>query len=94
MVVWACNWIIPFWVLLGARPKKTPWILGPVAVVVLVGFWLERTLLIWPSVIKEENVLYLGVIPILVALGFLGAFGLVFLFYTRVFPSLAVEEDS
>ena len=94
MVVWACNWIIPFWVLLGARPKKTPWILGPVAIVVLVGFWLERNLLIWPSVIKEENVLYLGPIPILVALGFLGAFGLVFLFYTRVFPSLAVEEDS
>ena len=94
MVVWACNWIIPFWVLLGARPKKTPWILGPVAVIVLVGFWLERNLLIWPSVIKEENTLYLGVVPILVALGFVGAFGLVFLFYTRVFPSLPSEEES
>ena len=94
MVVWACNWIIPFWVLLGQRPKKTPWILGPVAVIVLLGFWLERNLLIWPSVIKEENTLYLGLIPILIALGFFGAFGLVFLFYTRVFPSLAAEEQA
>ncbi len=94
MVVWACIWIIPFWVLLGARPKKTPWILGPVAVVVLLGFWLERNLLIWPSVIKQENTLYLGPIPILIALGFLGAFGLVFLLYTRVFPSLAIDEDA
>ena len=94
MVVWACIWIIPFWVLLGQRPKKTPWILGPVAGIVLLGFWLERTLLIWPSVIKEENTLYLGPIPILIALGFFGAFGLVFLFYTRVFPSLAAEEQA
>ena len=94
MVVWACIWIIPFWVLLGQRPKKTPWILGPVAGIVLLGFWLERNLLIWPSVIKEENTLYLGPIPILIALGFFGAFGLVFLYYTRVFPSLAAEEQA
>ncbi|MFP6564162.1 MAG: hypothetical protein VCC68_06730 [Myxococcota bacterium] len=94
MVVWACCWLIPFWVLLGEKPKKTPWILGPVAVVVLLGFWLERNLLIWPSVIKQVNTLYLGPIPILIALGFFGAFGLVFLFYTRVFPSFAVEEEN
>lgn len=92
MTTWACLWIIPFWVLLGQRPKKTGWILGPVAAIVLFGFWLERNLLIWPSVIKDDSTSYLGLYQILIALGFFGAFGLVFLFYTRVFPTIAVPK--
>ena len=93
MTTWACLWIIPFWVLLGQRPKKTGWILGPVATIVLFGFWLERNLLIWPSVIKDDSTSYLGLTQILIALGFFGAFGLVFLIYTRVFPTIAVPKQ-
>jgi len=93
MTTWACLWIIPFWVLLGQRPKKTGWILGPVATIVLFGFWLERNLLIWPSVIKDDSTSYLGFTQILIALGFFGAFGLVFLIYTRVFPTIAVPKQ-
>jgi hypothetical protein len=92
MAVWACLWIIPFWVLLGERPKKTPMILGPVAAIMLIGFWIERNLLIWPSVIKDQGFSWLGPLQIAIALGFFGAFGLVYLVYTRVFPSLAVPE--
>ena len=92
MTVWACIWVIPFWVLLGARPKKTSWILGPVAAIVLLGFWLERNLLIWPSVIKDDNTAFIQPVPIAIALGFLGAFALVFLIYTRIFPTLALPE--
>jgi hypothetical protein len=92
MAAWACNWIIPFWVLLGQRPKETPWILGPVAAIMLLGFWLERNVLIWPSVIKSDGWAFLSPIPLLIAAGFLGAFVLVFLAYTRVFPSLAVPQ--
>ncbi|MEE8581904.1 MAG: hypothetical protein V3T33_09975, partial [Myxococcota bacterium] len=94
MVVWACIWIIPFWVLLGEQPKKTPWILGPVAGIVVLGFWLERNLLVWPSVVKGDGLAWLGPIQILIAAGFAGAFTLVFLIYTRVFPSLAVPDRS
>ena len=72
--------------------KKTTWILGPVAAIMLFGFWLERNLLIWPSVIKNDSTSYLGVAQILIALGFFGAYGLVFLFYTRVFPTIAVPK--
>ncbi|MCP4035620.1 MAG: hypothetical protein GY733_01685 [bacterium] len=93
MTTWACLWIIPFWVLLGQRPKKTRWILGPVAAIILFGFWLERNLLVWPSVIKNDSTSYLGLYQILIALGFAGAFGLVFLFYTHVFPTIAVERE-
>ena len=94
MVTWACCWIIPFWVLLGERPKKTPGILGPVAAIVLLGFWLERNLLIWPSVVKGDGWAWLGAIQVLVAAGFAGAFVLVYLVYTRVFPGLAVPTRS
>lgn len=93
MAVWACCWIVPFWVLLGQYPKKNPYILGTVATIVLIGLWLERNLLVWPSVIKEGGFVWFGSLQLLIALGFLGAFSLVFLLYTRVFPSLALPES-
>ncbi|MFT5444716.1 MAG: hypothetical protein ACI8W3_003773 [Myxococcota bacterium] len=94
MATWACLWIIPFWVLLGQAAKKSKWVLGPVSCIVLFGFWLERNLLIWPSVIKDDSMSYLGLYQVLIALGFFGAFGLVFLVYTRVFPTISIPKKS
>ena len=92
MAVWACNWLIPFWVLLGRQPKKTPWIAGPVAGTLLFGLWLERNLLIWPSVVKGNMYSWLGPIQIGIALGFLGLFLAVVIYYSRVFPTIAVSS--
>jgi len=92
MTVWTLNWIIPFWVLLGQFPKKSPVIAGTVASGLLVGFWLERNLLTWPSVVKGDMTAFLQPIPIGIALGFIGAFLLVHLLYTRVFPTIAVSD--
>jgi hypothetical protein len=94
LFVWICCWVTPFWVLLGQRPKKTPAILGGVAAVVLLGFWLERNVLIWPSLVPKNGWAWIGPVQAGVALGFLGAFALVFLVYTRVFPSLAVPRKA
>ena len=94
MLVWACCWIIPFWVLLGQRPKKTKWIVGPVAATVIFGVWMERNLLVWPSVVKDDMTAFLGLIPIGIGAGFIGAFLLVFLFYSKVFPSIALARES
>lgn len=94
LAVWACCWIVPFWVLLGQRPKKTPAILGTVACVVLLGFWLERNVLIWPSLVPKDGLAWIGAVQIGIAAGFAGAFALVFLVYTRVFPSLAVPHKA
>ena len=91
MVAWACNWLIPFWVLLGQRPKKTPWIAGPVAGILLFGLWLERNLLVWPSVVKGDMTAPFGLIQIGIAAGFLGTFLAVVLYYSRVFPTVAVS---
>lgn len=93
LFVWLCCWIVPFWVLLGQRPKKTPVILGSVSFVMLFGFWLERNVLVWPSLVPKDSFSWLGPVQIGIAAGFLGAFALVFLLYTRLFPSLAVSNE-
>jgi hypothetical protein len=68
---------------------------GPVAFGVLLGVWLERNLLVWPSVVKAGDMTaFLGLIPLGIAAGFVGAFVLVFLFYSRVFPSLSLARES
>jgi hypothetical protein len=94
LLVWTCNWIIPFWVLLGQKPKKTPAILGGVSAIVLVGFWLERNVLVWPSLVPENGFAWLGAVQLAIAAGFLGAFVLVYLGYSRVFPTLLVPRRS
>ncbi len=89
---WFLCWVIPFWVLLGARPKKTPVILGTVALGSLVGFWLERYILVTPSLVSPEAVLSgapvtpFGWIELGIAGGFVGGFFLAFLGFARVFP--------
>ena len=42
-------WVIPFVVLIGVRPKKSPVILGTVSLGGVVGVWLERYVLVVPS---------------------------------------------
>ena len=88
LAAWTSIWIVPFWVLLGQRPKRTPYILGPVAGIVVLGFWLERNVLIWPSLIPENGFAWLGGIQLGIAAGFFGAFALVYLIFSRVFPTL------
>jgi len=92
LAAWVGCWIIPFWVLLGQRPKRTPSILGGVALAVLLGFWLERNSLVWASLEPRDGSAWLGAIQVGIAAGFLGAFVLVFLVVSRVFPSLPLPE--
>jgi hypothetical protein len=94
LTAWLCCWVTPFWVLLGQRPKQTPAILGGVGAVVMIGFWIERNVLIWPSFAPKDPLAWVGALQFGIALGFLGAFALVYLTFTRVFPSLPVPRRS
>ncbi len=94
LTAWALCWIIPFWVLLGARPKRTPVILGSVALLVLLGFWLERNVLVWPSLVPDDSLAWAGVIQFGIALGFLGAFVGTYQLFSRMLPSLPVPRRS
>jgi len=88
LTAWLGCWVVPFCVLLGQEPKRRPAILGTVAALVLLGFWLERNALIWPSLVPGDGGAWFGGIQIGIALGFLGAFSLVYLTFSRVFPTL------
>ena len=92
LAVWLGCWIVPFWVLLGERPKRTPVILGSVSGLMLLGFWLERNVLIWPSLVPDDGLAWLGPIQIGIAAGFLGAYVLVYLVFSRVFPTLPLPQ--
>jgi hypothetical protein len=94
LLAWACCWIVPFWVLLGQRPKRTPVILGSVAAIMLFGFWIERNVLVWPSLVPTDSLSWLGFVQVGIAAGFLGAFALVFLLFSRRLPSLPVATRS
>jgi hypothetical protein len=45
----ALNWVVPFVVLLFRSAKRSPWSLGAVALVVLVGRWVDLTVMILPT---------------------------------------------
>jgi hypothetical protein len=92
LIAWAGCWIIPFLVLLGQAPKRNWYIVGPVAVIMLIGFWLERNVLVWPSLVADDGLAWLGPVQLGIAAGFFGAFALVFLIYSRVFPTLTVPR--
>lgn len=65
-------WAIPFIVLMSQRSKKTPWVLGTVAALGLVGMWLERYVLVVPSL--SPDAIPFGPTQFLISLGFLGVF--------------------
>jgi hypothetical protein len=65
-------WLIPFTVLMSVRTKKTPVILGTVSALGLVGMWLERYVLVVPSL--SLDAIPFGPTQCLISIGFLGAF--------------------
>ncbi len=64
--------VLPFFGLLGARPKKSPAILGGFALLVLAGLWIERYLLIYPTLYPDVETLVLGLPELGVGLLMLG----------------------
>lgn len=65
-------WVTPFSVLMGVLPKKTPKILGTVAVLGMIGVWDLHYVLIVPSLFPDT--LPLGWVELCITAGFLGAF--------------------
>jgi hypothetical protein len=65
-------WMVPFIVLMGVRPKRTPYILGTVALLGLIGVWDLDYILIVPSLSPDR--IPFGWVELCVTAGFLGAF--------------------
>jgi hypothetical protein len=70
------NWVVPFILLLSADAKRNPRVLKFVCVLLLWGHWLDLYLLIMPSLSGTPRI---GLLEPLIAVGYAGLFGLVFL---------------
>ena len=80
--------VIPFWGFLFVAAKKSPLILGFFATVSLVSLWLERYLLVTPSVTEMSGPVF-GVPEAGPLLAFLGSFLLAYGIFARTFPMVS-----
>jgi hypothetical protein len=89
-VMLACVFVFPFLSLLPRAPKLVPGVLAGVAAVVVIGHWLERFLITYPSVWNTEAHphLPLGLPEIGIALGFAGLFFASIGWFLSTFPVL------
>jgi hypothetical protein len=83
-------WALPFVVLLGRQPKRTPAILGTIALLGLIGVWLEIYVLVVPSLSPRR--IPFGWVEALVTAGFLGLFALCAFPGIRLAAAAAVAE--
>ena len=87
-VVFLGMFIVPFFGLLGVGPKKARTTLGFFAVVSLTALWLERYLLIVPSVTAADGPVF-GVPEVAPTLLFAGLYLLVYALFARSFPMVS-----
>lgn len=80
--------LVPFWGLIGIAPKKTPSIFATFAAISLLGLWVDRYVLVVPSVVQATPThgLPLGWQELLVTFGFAGAWALAYLWFAARFP--------
>lgn len=79
------EFVVPFVALLSRRVKTSPFGLGLVSGSIVIGIWLERFVLVVPSVWRGPT-LPLGATEILITAGFLAGYALAFLSLARAFP--------
>ncbi|MBI4208361.1 MAG: hypothetical protein HY538_01465 [Deltaproteobacteria bacterium] len=92
-LVLCLNFLAPFILLLVRKVKETAWAFGAIAFIPLIGMWLERYVLVAPSVLGTTQV-WLGLPEALISLGFAALFFLCFLAFFRTFPILPVQDLS
>ncbi len=78
---------IPFWGLIWVKAKITPATFTLFLVISLVGVWLERYLLVQPSLVEHGPAF--GLPEIGVSVGFLGLFLLSYGLFARTFPMVS-----
>ena len=92
-VVLVLNFLIPFPVLLSQRFKQIPKALAGLGILIVLGMWLERYVLVVPSVWHDAS-LPLGILELCMLAGFFGGYALAFLTFVQVFVPTASTEMS
>jgi hypothetical protein len=91
--VFALAVIVPFLFFLSRRAKESAAVLLVTGVSIAAGLWLERFVLIAPSLRSGRGALF-GWIEAGIALGFLGSAGLSYVFFLKNFPLIPLERVS
>ena len=92
VAVLVMNFLVPFLVLLPRSRKQHPKTLLGVALVIFTGLWLERYLLVAPSLAASPEIL-LGGAEALITLGFLASFLLAYLTVLSKVPILPLGDS-
>jgi hypothetical protein len=83
--------VIPFLVFLIRKIKMKIIPMLIISSVIFVGMWIERFLLVAPSIWKGHN-LPIGITEVLITMGFLGVMALCLLVFLRKFPILPISD--
>jgi len=82
--------VIPFFGLMGKKPKLMPKFMITVAACTTIGLWLHRYIEVYPSVFGHATSLPFGIWEIGVGLGYLGIWGLCYTSFMDAFPRMRV----
>jgi len=82
------SFVIPFLILLNRQVKTNHRFMIGLCSLVLVGIWLEHFLLLGPALSPKADSLPMGIMDVLITLGFLGLMAMVVRFALHRFPEL------
>lgn len=89
-VVFSMVFVIPFLGLLNKTSKANPFLLSVFSLIVLVGMWLERHVLVMPSLSPFK--VWIGLPEVGVTIGFLGVFGWAVQGFLTKYPAVKVTD--
>lgn len=90
-IVLATTFLIPFLLLLRRKIKMAPLPMMILSGIILAGMWVERFLLIAPSIWEGEGI-PLGFLEILITGGFVGIMGLGMILFLERVPLLPISD--
>ncbi|MDX1675849.1 MAG: NrfD/PsrC family molybdoenzyme membrane anchor subunit [Longimicrobiales bacterium] len=86
--------ILPFFGLLGVKPKKTPGIMATIAGLSLLGLWVERYILIYPTLYPQVEAVVFGTVEVAIGAVMLGLLMLSLAWFGSRFPMLQVWQPA
>ncbi|MFO7893398.1 MAG: NrfD/PsrC family molybdoenzyme membrane anchor subunit [Longimicrobiales bacterium] len=94
IIVLFTMFILPFFGLLGVKPKKTPGIMATIAGLSLLGLWIERYILVYPTLYPHVDRVVFGLTEVSAAAGMLGLLILSLTWFGARFPMLQVWQPA
>lgn len=86
----AMSFVIPFIMLISRDVKKTPAILSSVSVIIAIGVWCEKYMIVMPQL--SPNVIPFGVIELGLFLGFLGIYVISITSFLKKYPFAPISS--